>query len=135
MDTQPTPQLNPEQPIGGGPESSPQPIAPETGSGAAYDNAGKPNQPVVPPRLTAADVAAAMAAVPAPAAPVPSSVSASPSVAADQDVIEPEWVEKAEQIVTDTNGNPYAEEEGIEALQIDYLKQRYGHEVKKPEND
>jgi hypothetical protein len=57
-----------------------------------------------------------------------------PLEAADVDVIEPEWVDKAEQVVAQTAGNPFAEEEGIENLQVDYLKQRYGHEVKKPEN-
>lgn len=131
MNVQPTPQLNPEQSIGGGSESIPQPIVPELNSNAAQNNVGQPAQPT-PPQLTAADVTATMAAVPTPGAPTPGIPT--PTVAADQDVIEPEWVDKAEKVVAETAGNPFAEEEGIENLQIEYLKQRYGREVKKPEN-
>jgi hypothetical protein len=86
-----------------------------------------------PAQLTAADVAAAMAATPLPLAPVlpPAAI---PVAADDVDVVEPEWVAAAEQVMTQTAGNPYAEEEGFETLQVDYLKKRYGHEVKKPED-
>ncbi len=78
--------------------------------------------------LTADDVAQAIAAVPMPTAPV---VPSTPSTAADQDVVEPEWVNAAEEAITKNIGNPYAEEEAVETLQVDYLKKRYGHEVKK----
>jgi hypothetical protein len=129
MDTQPTPQTNPEQSIGSGAESAPHPVVSEMNPIPAKDNTA---QPLAPPSLTAADVAAAIASVSTPVAPTPADSILTP--AADQDIIEPEWVNKAEQVVANTAGNPYAEEEGIEDLQIDYLKQRYGHEVKKPEN-
>lgn len=85
------------------------------------------------PTLSASDVAAAIAAMPAPnAAAVSLPV---PSAAADEDLIEPEWVNKTEQVIAETSGNPFAEEEAIEDLQIDYLQKRYGHVVKKPEDN
>jgi hypothetical protein len=53
-------------------------------------------------------------------------------VAGDVDVIEPEWVNKAEQVVAQHQGDPYGEEEAIEDLQRDYLQKRYGHTVGDP---
>lgn len=119
-------------------EQAPQPVAgnetvraPETGPtgvpspvpvpAAAPQASGQP--------LSRDDVAAAIAAVPTPVTP-PVPV---PTKANDQDVVEPEWVDAAEQTIARTAGNPYAEEEAVEGLQIDYLKKRYGYEVKKPE--
>ena len=58
-------------------------------------------------------------------------VAGAPAVAGDVDVIEKEWVDQANKIVNQTKEDPYAEEEAVEALQVDYLKKRYGHNVKK----
>jgi hypothetical protein len=80
-----------------------------------------------PPKLTPDDVAAAIAAVPGPAAPMPNVPV--PTTAGDIDVIEPEWVAKAEDVVARHQGDPYGEEEAIEDLQQDYLQKRYGHTV------
>jgi hypothetical protein len=54
-------------------------------------------------------------------------------VAGDVDVIEPEWVEKAEQVVRAHHGDPYGEEEAVEELQEDYLEKRYGFKVADPD--
>lgn len=54
-----------------------------------------------------------------------------PSLAGDVDVIEKEWVDKAEQIIQKFGTDPFHQEEAIEDLQIDYLKKRYGKNVKK----
>ena len=67
---------------------------------------------------------------PAAATPVPIDGTA-PVIAEDVDVIEKEWVDHAESEVKRTAGDPYAEEEAIEDLQIDYLKKRYDHTVDK----
>jgi hypothetical protein len=135
MDTQsfPTPEQRPasalpDQLTGGiTPEQAPRPAAAEGGQ-VAPQNSG---QPTTKPTLTANDVAAALAAVPMPTAPV---ASAPPTTAADVDLVEPEWVAAAEQAIAQNVANPYAEEEAVERLQVDYLKKRYGHEVKKPED-
>ncbi len=108
------------------PEQAPRPAPAEVAQpGAAIQNSGQPV--AAAPALTRDDVAAAIAAMPAPATPmVPM-----PGFAADQDVVEPEWVDAAEQVIAQTAGNPHAEEEGFEALQVDYLKKRYDHDVKR----
>ena len=56
-------------------------------------------------------------------------VSDTPSVAKDDDLIEKEWVDKAKKIVAGTRDNPYQREEEVNKLQIDYLKKRYGREL------
>jgi hypothetical protein len=48
------------------------------------------------------------------------------------DVIEPEWVDKAEEVVRAHHGDPYGEEEAVEVLQEDYLQKRYGISVADP---
>jgi hypothetical protein len=58
---------------------------------------------------------------------------ATPAVAGDVDVIEREWVDKANDIIKQTKDDPHKQEEAVENLQVDYLKKRYGHEVKKPD--
>lgn len=60
-----------------------------------------------------------------PAAATPSA----PLTAEDVDVIEPEWVKKAEKAVADNRDDPRAEESAVEAVQIEYLKKRYNIDV------
>lgn len=57
-------------------------------------------------------------------------ISDSPAVAADDEVIEKEWVDKAKRIVIETKDNPYQQEKEVSKLQADYLKKRYGKDVK-----
>ena len=57
-------------------------------------------------------------------------VQAAPLTAADVDVIEPEWVKKAEEAVAAHRDDPRAEEDAVEAVQIEYLKKRYNLDVK-----
>lgn len=53
-----------------------------------------------------------------------------PISASDEDVIEKEWVDKAKKIVAQTKDDPYAQEKEVSKLQADYLKKRYGREIK-----
>lgn len=53
-----------------------------------------------------------------------------PTVAADEDVIEKEWVDKAKKLIAQTKDDPYTQEKEVSKLQADYLKKRYGKEVK-----
>ena len=140
MDTQPTPSnpVSPEAgPAGVRPENLPggdlvRPAAPEMAPAAGGGGAQPPA--ATPPALTAADVAAAIAAVPGPTAPGGTPSMPAPTAAGDVDVIEPEWVDKAEQVVKAHEGDPYGEEEAVEDLQQDYLQKRYGHTVKDPDS-
>ncbi len=97
---------------------------------------GAPSAATPQPKLTAADVAAAIAATPTVGAKPTGIVSASsamPGTAGDVDVIEPEWVDKAEEVVQAHFGDPFGEEEAIEELQEDYLQKRYGIDVADPD--
>jgi hypothetical protein len=49
------------------------------------------------------------------------------------DVIEKDWVDAAEEVVKNTRDDPYRQEEAVESLQVDYLKKRYGKDVKRAE--
>jgi len=53
----------------------------------------------------------------------------SPIVAADQDVIEKEWVDKAKRIVTETQDDPHKRQAEVNELQKDYLQKRYGKQL------
>lgn len=57
-----------------------------------------------------------------------------PVTASDSDVIEKEWVDRAKQILAKTQNNPRARELAIGALQRDYLKKRYGKELRSTNN-
>ncbi len=52
--------------------------------------------------------------------------TAGPAVAADDDVIEKDWVDKAKKIVLDTRDDPHGRSSKVNELQKDYLKKRYG---------
>lgn len=56
--------------------------------------------------------------------------AAAPLAADDVDVIEPEWVKKAEEAVAAHRDDPHQEEAAVEALQVDYLKARYNLDIK-----
>lgn len=73
-------------------------------------------------------VAIPVAPVQAPQQPVaPSSVT--PLVAADEDLIEKEWVDKAKEIIEQTRDDPHARTQKVNELQRDYLQKRYGKVV------
>lgn len=58
-----------------------------------------------------------------------------PTVAADDDLIEKEWVEKAKQVVAGTRDDPYAQDAAVGKLQADYLKKRYGKVISLPKEE
>lgn len=101
--------------------------APELQPGAPQAPAGSPPSavpaPAAPPPVVDPMAAAMAADVPA--------GTPNPAAAADQDVIEKEWVDRAQEVIDQTAGDPHAEEEAVEDLQIDYMQKRYGKSVKK----
>ena len=58
-----------------------------------------------------------------------SAQSDAPAVAADEDLIEKEWVDKAKKIIESTKADPYKRELEIGKLQRDYIRKRYGREI------
>lgn len=119
-----SPQPAPERPVQGG-EQINVPQAPQ----AAPQGTPVP-QPAPMPDLSQVPGPAASA----PAAATPQPAAGNPALADDVDVIEKEWVDKAEEVIAKTAGDPHAEEEAVEDLQIDYMKKRYGKDVKKSED-
>lgn len=58
-----------------------------------------------------------------------------PTTAADEDLIEKEWVTKTKQVISATRDDPAAQSQQIAALMRDYVKKRYGREVGKAPDD
>ncbi|MDB5159744.1 MAG: hypothetical protein JWO99_7 [Candidatus Saccharibacteria bacterium] len=85
--------------------------------------------------VAAADAAASGMPTMPPAPPVPlvqvtqSAVTDSPAVAADEDVIEKEWVDKAKKIIQGTKDDPFERTNKVNELQRDYLKKRYNKDL------
>lgn len=52
-----------------------------------------------------------------------------PDEAADSDLIEKEWVERAKQIVDHTKDDPHEQQRAISQMRADYLKKRYNKDV------
>jgi Txe/YoeB family toxin of Txe-Axe toxin-antitoxin module len=55
--------------------------------------------------------------------------TAAAMTAADQDLIEKEWVDKAKKIINETRDDPYRREQEVSKLQIEYIRKRYGREI------
>jgi len=121
----------PEQgvPSSSTPESSPV-AAPEVQTGSV-EKANQGTSVQLPP-VTIAAPAPQPAAEPAAPPPTTSQgvVVTSPPVADDVDIIEKEWVDKAKKIVEKTKDDPHRQTAEVSILRADYLKKRYGKEVK-----
>ena len=52
-----------------------------------------------------------------------------PTVAADDELIEKEWVDKAKKVVNETKDDPYERERAVGKLQVEYIRKRYGKEL------
>lgn len=64
--------------------------------------------------------------------PASTPVNTNPAYAADEDLIEKEWVEKARKVIAETKHDPHLQEAEVSKLQADYLQKRYGKTVKLP---
>lgn len=65
-----------------------------------------------------------------PSSPPDTTSNSNPLVAADEEVLEKEWVDRAKKVVNQTKDDPYAQEKEVSKLQADYLKKRYGKDIK-----
>lgn len=93
---------------------------------------------------TGANTPPPMPVVPLPAAPsapdgntatVVASPMGAPATAADEDLIEKEWVERAKKVISETKHDPFAQEQAVSRLQADYLHKRYGKVIKVPKEE
>jgi hypothetical protein len=56
-------------------------------------------------------------------------------IADDTDVIEKEWVDKAKEIVTRTQGDPHAKSNELTGLKKEYIQKRYGKTIITPSDE
>lgn len=131
----PAPNRGPEQTLGNygqNLEQLPMPPSPETGFDQGAERAEQRSE-----ATPAAANAAPAVAPPTPTLPpvvVPDDTTMAPTddnpvVAADEDLIEKEWVDKAKRIIATTKDDPYRREQEVGKLQADYLRKRYGKEL------
>lgn len=110
------------------PEAQPQPESEARQETHEHQPSGPvdpvPQQQVAPPPLP--PLQQPQAATPAKPA------DDNPPVAADEDLIEKEWVEKAKKVIAETKHDPYLQEQAVSKLQADYLQKRYNKTVQVP---
>lgn len=113
------------------PERAPTPVSPERDSGQENRVGGHGSEPayVAPAPAPVAPTAPPLPAMPQP---VVDDSSANPLLAADDDLIEKEWVEKAKKVIAETRHDPHLQEQAVSRLQADYLQKRYNKTVKVP---
>lgn len=118
------------------PEQTPGPVVPEVPTPPPAAAPAVPAPTPVPDPMPAPATATSPVMPPSdtPGVPTVTPLPGTPAIADDVDVIEKEWVDKAEQVVEQTKDDPYAEEEAVEKLQVDYLKKRYDHDVAEPQD-
>ncbi len=126
------PRINPEQ------TPSLPPVSPELLPPDAQYEAGPVNherETPLQPQTTAVPLSSiAVPVLPQPAVANDQSDTATlltsvPDVAADDDLIEKEWVDKAKRIISETADDPYKREQAVTQLQREYLRKRYGKEA------
>ncbi len=62
-------------------------------------------------------------------------IASTPTAAADEDLIEKEWVDQAKKVISTTKDNPHEQARLVSELMRDYVRKRYGKEVgKAPDN-
>lgn len=62
-------------------------------------------------------------------------MTTTPVSAADEDLIEKEWVSQAKKVISTTKDNPHEQAKLVAELMRDYVKKRYGKEVGKAPDD
>lgn len=111
------------------PEAAPAPHSGERqeaheGQPGGPSDPGPQVQPLTPPPLPQLQTAT-------PGTPA-QQVDDNPAMAADEDLIEKEWVEKAKKVIAETKHDPFLQEQAVSKLQADYLQKRYNKTVKVP---
>jgi hypothetical protein len=106
---------------------------PEVGPGGAETHEAAPQPAGAPAPVPALPAMPSLPPLPQsndPSGHTQSGQDTNPLVASDEDVIEKEWVDKAKKIVAQTKADPYTQEKEVSKLQADYIKKRYGKEIK-----
>jgi hypothetical protein len=81
-----------------------------------------------PPPQSARVPAREQAKAPVPDAPGMADLGS--AIVDDGDLIEKEWINRIKQIVAATRNDPYKQSEQLAALRAEYMKKRYGKDIK-----
>ena len=124
---QPSPERTPVDYGPSGGERVPQPFNPEkvTEQSQEREQNTRVDRAPVAPIAPAMPMPPQVVPMPAPALPADDN----PLIAADDDLIEKEWVDRAKKIISETKDDPYKREREVSKLQADYLRKRYGKEI------
>jgi hypothetical protein len=122
-----SPEAAPRGEIGAESPANKPEVAAEPSKEAFADTKSVPNpsQPPVQAPVQADDATSQ-------AAPI---LTTSPSDQKDVPLADQRWVDAVDQVIKDTKGHPYEEEEEAETLQIKYLFKRFGKILKRDKND
>ncbi len=130
-----SPESHPQHQANGGefrapvrPEQSPAPVEQGSETRETFSD-GPKGDPVSAPATTPPPLPV-IGQTPAQTSQTTTHDDTNPSTAADDDLIEKEWVEKAKKVVAETRHDPYAQDQAVSRLQADYLKKRYDKDVK-----
>ena len=113
------------------PEYSPAPASPEREAHRESVSGGQGSEPTFAAPVAQQPPQSAPQLPPMPQTTDDSS-DANPLLAADDDLIEKEWVEKAKKVIAETRHDPHLQEQAVSRLQADYLQKRYNKTVKVP---
>lgn len=105
----------------------------ENETGVAGQGQGDPLAPALPGTQPPSVVPGTPIGTGVPSLPTQNVVS-SPLQADDNDNIEREWVELTKKVILENQGDPHALSDAVARLRQDYIKKRYGKDVKVPEN-
>ena len=120
---QPSTPESPEQAVSLEPVEAPAPQETKKPSEGANQNQGQPVQTVPATTPVTTDE-------PAKTTVKTDDSAGSPAIADDIDVIEKEWVDKAKNIVEKNKQDPHKQNKEVSVLKADYMKKRYGKEIK-----
>lgn len=120
----------------------PTPMTPENTPGAvtpAPERAATPFETLRPPAPIGPVQTTGPLDLPVPTAPVPQAPvnlagsqksGQTPAVADDADLIEKEWVQKAKEIIAETQNDPHKQSKELNIFKADYMQKRYNKVLK-----
>ena len=112
------------------------PASPEVVDGAAPERReilpDRQEREPLPPSTTPAPVLPTPVVQDAPVQAATATSDDNAMLAADDDLIEKEWVDRAKKILNDTRDDPHIREREISKLQAEYIQKRYGRIIGNP---
>jgi len=113
-----------------GPAGVGQPYAAQPATATAHPSGSPPLNQTTPSLPSPPQLMVPIADAPPPGPTTMPTGTQGPAVAADDDLIEKAWVERAKQIVANTRQDPYQQNKQLAALKAEYIQKRYNKTIK-----